>query len=360
LWAAYGLSVDGKFNSVFAPKRITELELPTTVLSDYAEVVLADTAAPTPALAQNLRKFVDGGGLLMIFPGDRTNATLMNGTLSAAGLLPATIGQPVRLETSAEMARGIAFAPEGYTHPILEKFRDASKTGADYGFLSVQTSEYFKLGVPQDGSVETLLRYAGADGRPGDAAIVAKGVGKGRVVLFASSADNQWNTWGGKPSYVPVIHELTYYVLPRESEALTLRVGDHVDLSAETASPGEWTGPRDTTVSVSAAMGAGGQMRLGSEALVDTGLYGPPNGRAVVAVNPDGAEADIRHVSAAQMAAALGVDAKLIDDKPTTLLVPAPQVAQSGAALFGPALIVGALLLFIAEALLAMLFSTYR
>ena len=99
LWAAYGLSVDGKFNSVFAPKRITELELPTTVLSEYAEVVLADTAAPTPALAANLRKFVEGGGLLMIFPGDRTNATLMNGTLSAAGLLPATIGQPVRLET---------------------------------------------------------------------------------------------------------------------------------------------------------------------------------------------------------------------------------------------------------------------
>ena len=258
------------------------------------------------------------------------------------------------------MARGIAFAPEGYTHPILEKFRDASKTGADYGFLSVQTSEYFKLGVPQDGSVETLLRYAAADGTPGDAAIVAKGMGKGRVVLFASSADNQWNTWGGKPSYVPVIHELTYYVLPRESEALTLRVGDRLDLSAETASPGEWAGPQNRTADVSSEMSKDGRMRLSSGPLLAAGVYGPASAGVVVAVNPEGAEADILQVSVAQMAAALGVDPKVIDDKPKSLLVPVPQVAEGNAALIGPALIAGALFVFMAEALLAMVFSTYR
>jgi hypothetical protein len=362
LWAAYGLSVDGKFNSVFAPRRITELELPTTVLSDYAEVVLADTAVPTPAMAETLRRFVDAGGLLMIFPGDRTNATLMNSTLSTAGLLPATLGQPVRLDTSAEMEKGIQFAPEGYTHPILEKFRDSSKNGADYGFLSVQTNEYFKLGVPQDGSVETLLRYEGPNGTPGDAAIVTKPVGKGRVVLFASSADNQWNTWGGKPSYVPVIHELTYYVMPRDSEAMTLRVGDRLNLSAEDAAPGEWSGPHSTTVSVSAAMAQDGRMRLSSEPLMAAGLYGPASvdGRPMLAVNPDGTEADIRHISSAQMASTLGVDAKLIDEHPQGLMQQVQQGAEGGATLFGPALIAAALMLFIAEAILAMVFSTYR
>ncbi len=366
LWAAYGLSIDGKLGSVFAPHRITELELSTTVLADYAEIVLADTAAPSPALAQNLRKWVDGGGLLIVFPGNRTNAQLMNQSLSGVGLLPATLGQPVRLETSAEMAKGVAFAAEGFSHPILEKFRDASKAGADFGFLSVQTSEYLKLGVPPaslDGSVETLLRYTQADGTPGDAAIVSKPVGKGRVVLFASSADNQWNTWGGKPSYVPVMHELTYYSLPADSEVLTFRVGDRMNLSAEMASPGTWSAPRNGTLAVSAEVNKEGYSRLLSGPLPTAGLYGPTvgDGRPVIAANPDGEEADIRHVSIPQAAAALGVDPKIIDDHATSLDAPAtPKIADSGASMLGPGLIATALLLFMFEALLAMIFSTYR
>ncbi len=364
LWAAYGLvSSDGTLGSVFAPRRVTETELPMTVLADYSEIVLADTAAPSPAFAQNLRRFVETGGLLMIFPGDHTNAQLMNQALSGVGLLPATLGQPVRLSTSAEMAKGIGFAAEGFSHPILEKFRDASKSGADFGFLSVQTSEYLKLGVPQDGSVETLLRYTQANGTPGDAAIVSKPLGKGRVVLFASSADNQWNTWGGKPSFVPVIHELTYYSLPGESAALNYRVGDSINLPGDIASPGMWTAPRNGTLSVSAEVDKEGLRRLRGGPLPAAGLYSPPSGdgRAVVAANPDGDGADIRHISIPQAAAALGIDAKNIDDRAVSLNAPSSlSLADSGASLLGPTLIGAALLLFMIEALLAMAFSTYR
>jgi hypothetical protein len=60
------------------------------------------------------------------------------------------------------------------------------------------------------------------------------------------------------------------------------------------------------------------------------------------------------------MAAALGVDRKVIDEHPASLLAPMRQMAEGGGASFGPALIAGALALFIAEALLAMVFSTYR
>ncbi len=361
LWAAYGLTIDGKTGSVFAPQRITELELPTTALNSYSEVVLSNTAVPSAPVLENLKKFVDSGKLLMMFPGSRTNAALMNESLGKAGLLPATLGQPVRLETSAEMAKGITFAPEGFTHPVLAPFGEAYKSGTDVGFLTVQTTEYFKLGVPTDGSVETILRYANGNG-PGDAAVVSKPVGKGRVVLFAGSADTSWNTFGAKPSFVPFIHELTYYSLPRDADRLTLPIGEKINLAAETAAPGTWTAPRNSTVTVTAELDSAGQMRLTSAPLTAAGVYvaSGGDGRPVVAVNPDAEEADIRHVSPAQMSNVLGIDAGKMTNTETELDPKSSEsVAESGASLLGPSLIGAALGMFLLEALLAMLFSSY-
>ena len=361
LWAAYGLTIDGKTGSVFAPQRITELELPTTALNSYSEVVLSNAAVPSAAVLENLKKFVESGKLLMIFPGNRTNATLMNESLGRAGLLPATLGQPVRLETSAEMAKGITFAPEGFTHPVLAPFGEAYKSGTDVGFLTVQTNEYFKLGVPTDGSVETILRYASGNGA-GDAAVVSKQIGKGRVVLFASTADTAWNTFGAKPSFVPFIHELTYYSLPRDADRLTLRIGDRINLSADTAAPGTWTAPRNGTLTVTAELDAAGQMRLTSAPLTAAGVYvaSGGDGRPVVAVNPDAEEADIRHVSPAQMSSVLGIDASKMTNAASELESKLSEsVVESGASLLGPSLIGAALGMFLLEALLAMLFSSY-
>ncbi|HUO10655.1 MAG TPA: BatA domain-containing protein [Phycisphaerae bacterium] len=363
LWAAYGLTVDGKVGSVFEPQRITELELPTTALNQYSEVVLSDTAVPSAGVLENLKKFVESGKLLMIFPGNRTNAALMNEAFGKAGLMPATLGQPVRFENTAEMAKGVAFAPEGFTHPVLAPFGEAYKSGADVGFLTVQTNEYFKLGVPTDGSAETVLRYAnGNNGGRGDAAVVEKQLGKGRVVLFASSADTSWNTFGAKPSFVPFIHELTYYSLPRESENLTLRLGDRMNLSVETASAGAWRSPHGGTVSVTPELDQSGQMRLTSTPLTAAGIYTPGDGdqRPVVVVNPDAEEADIRHIGIAQMAGVLGMDVKNLTDRAAELEPQGEEkVVESGASLIGPSLIAAALGLFLVEAFLAMYFSSY-
>ena len=361
LWAAYGLTVDGKTGSAFAPQRITELELPTTALNSYSEVVLSNTAVPSAAVLENLKKFVDGGKLLLIFPGNRTNATLMNESLGRAGLLPATLGQPVRLETLAQMAKGIVFAPEGFTHPVLAPFGEAYKSGTDVGFLTVQTNEYFKLGVPTDGSVETILRYVSGNGA-GDAAVVSKQIGKGRVVLFASSADTSWNTFGAKPSFVPFIHELTYYSMPRDADRLTLRIGDRINLSTDAASPGTWIAPRNGTLNVSAELDSAGQMRLTSAPLTAAGVYvaSGGDGRPVVAVNPDADEADIRHIAIAQMSGVLGIDAGRMTDSATELEPKTSEsVVESGASLLGPSLIGAALGMFLLEALLAMMFSSY-
>jgi hypothetical protein len=298
----------------------------------------------------------------MIFPGDNTNPREMNDSLGEGGakLLPATLGQPVKLSTAQEMKEGIAFAPQNFSHPVLQKFGEAEAEGQEAGFKTVQTQQYIKLGIPGDGGTETILRYAKSDGTPGDAAVVMKQVGRGRVVLFASTADTTWNTFGGKPSFLPFIHELTYYAMAREVSGLTLRVGDKINLPAETENPGSWTAPGGKRISVSAET-VDGRARLTSATLLSAGPYGSAEGRPVVVVNPDPEEVDIRHVDAPQMAAALGMDAKDIGTAPKTLAARTAiaEQRQAGSDL-ARNLLLAALGLFLLETLLARLFSVYR
>ncbi len=70
--------IEGKNISVFTPHVITEIELPRTPLNDYAAVVLTDTAAPDAVTVAGLQKYVADGGLLLFFPGNRTNAQGIN------------------------------------------------------------------------------------------------------------------------------------------------------------------------------------------------------------------------------------------------------------------------------------------
>ncbi len=342
--------------TVFSPKVITELELPTTAFATYSAVILSDTGAPrSEVVRENLRKYVEEGGLLMIFPGMHTEAEQMNALLGDAGakLLPATIGQPM------EAPNGVRFAAEGFAHPVLSIFSE--HRDADYGFESVQTTHYLKLGVPTDGSTETVLRYMKEDGTPGDAAIVMKAAGRGKVVLFASSADHLWNSWGGKPSFLPILDRLTYYGMSAQSEGLTLGVGDRISLPAEVENPGSWGGPRDVRVSVNSELGKDGRQRLTSGPLPAAGVYGP-EGHGVVAVNADASEVDIRHVGAVPMAASLGVDAKELTAGAREIDPKAAGVdpKKSGAPDLARKMLLVALGMFLLETVLARMFSVYR
>ncbi len=374
LQAAYGLAIEGKFSSYFAPKTITELEFATTPLAGYDAIVLSDTAAPGAAMIESLQKFVQEGGLLIIFPGGRTNTQSFDKALGEEGakMLPATLGQPAK--SPGEGGEGWAFAGEGFQrNPVMQVFADDYKAGKEVGLLTVQTSQYLMLGVPSDGSTETILHYAKKDGTPGDAAVVlrrnveadpAKNLPGGTVILFASSADMTWNTWGGKASFLPFIHELTFYAMSRNTigtgAGLTLTVGQSLSLPPDVASPGNWNGPRDSHFFLSQEI-TEGHASLKGPPLMFAGTYAPAAGdsRPIIAVNPDPREADIRHVPAAQMTAALGADPKAVNT--------AAELAQSGktqdetgGSSFGPSLIGCALFVFLLEAILAMAFSMYR
>src|SRR5262249_19560740 len=124
---------------IFAPKIITELELPTATLQNFDVVVLSDTSDPGPAMRESLHNFVAGGGLLIIYPGGRTDTQRLNQSLGDDGakLLPATLGQQVKLSSADQIAEGKAFDAENFQrNPVMQVFSGDYKAGKEVGLLT--------------------------------------------------------------------------------------------------------------------------------------------------------------------------------------------------------------------------------
>lgn len=371
LWLAYALSSEEKAASAFAARTIPELQLGQIPLNGVQAVALCDTSVPEPATVKRLKEYVEEGGLLLIFPGPRWSAPdAWNRALgdNGAKLLPASIGPAEKIDSRDDIGRGLTFDPAGYTHPVLEKFAEAAKSGMNVGLTTAQTQTYIQLGVPKDGSSDVILRFAakpGTDAKAtGPAAVVAKQVGRGRVVLFATTADTTWTSLPAKPSFVPFMHELAYYLLAGEADRYTLGVGQKINLPVDAGAAGWWTAPRNTRINVLLEKDKDNlqRMRLTTPPLLLSGFYAPEGGKPTVAVNVDAAaEADIRHLSARQIATALTIDAREVIAQPNSLEFARTAATQSsGGGSIGRNLLVVALALFLLETVLARLFSVYK
>jgi hypothetical protein len=161
-------------------------------------VALSNVAALGEAERRLLAEFVQNGGGVLIFLGDRVNPELYNRDLFAAtpSLIPASLAGVGTAKTSLD--------PATLDHPALQRFRGAG----DVDLGSAEFSRYYKL-APREGdkSVRVMARFA--DGSP---ALVEKQFGLGRLVLAASGATTEWNTLPVKPAFLPLIHQLVAHL----------------------------------------------------------------------------------------------------------------------------------------------------
>ncbi len=247
-----------------------------------------------------------------------------------------------------------------YVHPVLDLFGAAARNNINPGLTTVQTSQYVRLTVPPNSGAEMILKYS--DGSP---AVVLGHVGHGKTVLFASTSDTSWNTWGALPSYAPFMHELFYYGISRQTDTFTLPVGGHIHLATDVAAPGNWSGPHNSTLTVLTTIDKDkdeGRSFLTSDPLRWAGVYAPGSAGAlpVIAVNTDPEEVDIRHVEKPEMAGALGIEQADIIAQPKTLEVQIAATGHDTNSDIGRNLIPIALILLFLETLFARMFSIYR
>jgi len=181
-------------------------------LARYDCVFLCDVAQFTANESRVLAAYLAAGGNLVFFLGDqvlpeRYNRELI-GRKKDQRLLPA------ELDTVAEAAQ-YRLDPLDYRHPIVEPFRGRRQAG----LLSIWVNRYFKLKLPEDSSARVVLATAG-----GDPLIVEEPIGRGRVVLVATSADLSWTPMPLWPSYVPLVQEILAWCLGSQLQQRNVEV----------------------------------------------------------------------------------------------------------------------------------------
>jgi hypothetical protein len=167
---------------------------------EYALVVVNDSGPLSPALADALVRFVNGGGQMIVSTGPRTDAGSFNATLQQ--ISPATLREPVQTKTG----ESVAITEVKFDHPIFEVFRESGR------LASANVIGYFRSEPRQNASV--LARFE--DGSP---ALLEARTGKGRVLLFTSSLGPSWNDLPLTPLYLPFIHQMVRYAGTREENA---------------------------------------------------------------------------------------------------------------------------------------------
>jgi hypothetical protein len=189
--------------------------------------------------------------------------------------------------------------PLGYRHPIVQPFRGRGETA----LLTTPVQKYYRLQVPQDSPVKTVLALGN-----GDPLIVEQPVHRGRVVLVATSADTSWTYMPLCPSFVPLVQEIVAWCLGGQLEQQNLLVGEPLSASlplAAAQAPATVQGPDGRSRSVQ-LRAAAADAALSYPDTAQSGIYvarfgAPLNREQIFAVNVDTAESDLAQIDAEQL-----------------------------------------------------------
>lgn len=242
-------------------------------LGDYAFIVVADAGVLDDAAERALADYVEAGGALWLGFGPRAS-TLTEVPVTGQRLQGFVQGG------AASNAPGVTVGAIETEHPGLADTAELRRA---------RITRYVTI-VPGDND-DVPIRLE--DGTP---LLVDTRLGAGRVLLFASSLDRQWNDLPVAPVFVPFVAGLSRYLAGATGGAGQPRLGDTLSLSELGLGAGQIFDP-----SGEPALGLAGS--AGTVLLEQTGFYAA-EGRGetkVVAVNLDPAESDITRVDAAEL-----------------------------------------------------------
>jgi hypothetical protein len=208
-YVADALNPNAQPQSAIKPTVVSDGQLAEMELAEFDCIFMCNVAQLAATEGQRLTRYVEAGGGIVFFLGDRIDPASYNalapshpGNEPAQPLLPARVGDLV-----SDPQFGIV--PLDYRHPIVGPFRGRERAG----LLTTPVSRYFQLDLSQSSS-EAQVAVAT---RSGDPLIVTAPLGRGRIAVVAtdgslSSIDpatgEPWTLWPTWPSFLPIVREL--------------------------------------------------------------------------------------------------------------------------------------------------------
>jgi hypothetical protein len=236
---------------------------------DYRFVIVTDAGGLEPDVVARLSDYVQSGGSLLMALGPRSG-TLASVPITAQAIAPTTLGAS---------RDPIAIGSVDTGHPALRGVASL-RAARIYRYVQVEPA-------PQD---TTLIGLS--SGAP---LLLERNFGSGRVLLYTSTLDRQWNDVVVQPEFVPFISGLANHMLGTSGFTTEAPLGSVLALRALGFVGGQVFDPRGDV-----ALGLGGTDdvlldQIGYYEVVSNGIS------RFVAVNFDTRESDLRAMDAATL-----------------------------------------------------------
>lgn len=203
----FGLAVSSGEESPFELDSIEPGELSEAALRQSDVAVLLNVGNLLPAQAGAIAEYVESGGALLVAPGDRVEPGLFNQQFES--IAPAVLeNQDLNSEDY------LVIADFDRRHPILRPL------DSDW---SARFEGHWRL-IPNE-SADVLMQFDNTE-----PALVERTVGDGKVILFASAMDLEWNNLALQGLFLPFVHEILRHLVQPESNQRSFRIGDNFSL----------------------------------------------------------------------------------------------------------------------------------
>lgn len=233
----FTLAIASSDESAFVVTQVEPAALNARLVAEADVIVLLNAGSDlSTGQARELQSFVEDGGSLLIAPSDRVEADGFNQRLS--GLSPAQLGNQSLLAAGDYLM----VADMDRRHPVLLPL---------VGEWNVRFSGYWFAQAYEDATV--LMEFD--NGAP---ALLERHVGAGRVLLFTSSLDTEWNNLPLQSLYLPFLHESMGYLAQIGTKERAYQIGDVIDLA----------GLADGSSELSVTNGAGDSIALDGESML--------------------------------------------------------------------------------------------
>jgi Aerotolerance regulator N-terminal/von Willebrand factor type A domain len=268
---------------------------PTTV-SDadlrQASVVLLNDIQVPDELADRLARFVAAGGGLFAAAGPHATWPAR-----AAGTLPGLPDDPIDRTMAPSRLGGLE-----YSHPVFDLFR-APRTG------DFSAARFYGYRGVQQPTGQVLARFD--DGTPALMEGKDRTAGAGRVLLWTSTLDLEWNDLPVKPVFLPFVHTVTKYLADFTDAPASLTVGQVIPAPRKALGRGAAVtrggtiavAPSGARVSVETEDGA---LELTEQGFYDVRTQGAgADAATTLASNVDLSESDLAPLDPRELAAAV-------------------------------------------------------
>ncbi|MBT3530816.1 MAG: VWA domain-containing protein [Gammaproteobacteria bacterium] len=208
----FGLAVSSAAQSPFLLESIEPAELSAAALRESDVAVLLNVGDLNTSQAQAVNEYVESGGSLFLAPGDQVEPDVFNrqfGNIS-----------PALLQGLGSLANDdyLVIADFDRRHPIL------SPLSSDW---SARFQGHWSLQLADESDV--LMRFDNTEAALAERNVGDNGTG-GKVILFASAMDLEWNNLPLQGLFLPFVHETLRHLVQADSGQRNFQIGDNFSL----------------------------------------------------------------------------------------------------------------------------------